>query len=68
MDMYLLGHIHRTTHLGPQKIEDLFRRSYLKVFSLRDKIEQVASKCLACWLVNAKPTGGQTSYSSKHAF
>jgi hypothetical protein len=50
----LLHHIHRTTHLGTRKTEDLLRNTHLKVLKLRPLNDSIAAKCLSCRLTNVK--------------
>lgn len=56
----LLQQIHQSTHLGERKNEDLIRKSHLKIFGLRPKLNQVINECKACKLVNTKHGSMQT--------
>lgn len=54
----LIGTYFQATHLGPPKLRNC-SDGLISRLGLRDRIEQVTSKCLTCKLTNAKPTGGQ---------
>ncbi|XP_058579576.1 protein NYNRIN-like, partial [Neofelis nebulosa] len=51
----ILTKIHHSTHLGPRRLQDLFRQSQLVLKNISDQTERVVTACSTCQLQNAHP-------------
>lgn len=51
---HLVRQVHQSIHLGERKIQDLLRRTHLKVFHLKAEIAEVVGRCPICHLLHAK--------------
>lgn len=51
---HLARQVHQSTHLGERKIQNLLRRTHLKVFHLKAKITEVVGRCPICHLLHVK--------------
>ena len=53
----VLSKMHRSTHMGTRKMEDLIRYAKIIFKDSRAKIEQIVASCHACQLTNATTHG-----------
>ncbi|XP_043416497.1 LOW QUALITY PROTEIN: uncharacterized protein LOC122471687 [Prionailurus bengalensis] len=53
----VLSKMHRATHKGTRKIQDLMRHARITIKDSRTKIEQIVASCKACQLTNATNHG-----------
>ncbi|XP_077769739.1 uncharacterized protein LOC144323301 [Canis aureus] len=52
-----LSRMHRGTHMGTRKMEDLIRHAKITIKDSRAKMEQIVASCHACQLTNATAHG-----------
>lgn len=55
----LLFQVHRTTHMGTQKMQDLIRWADIKIKDAHPKTEQIVARCRACQMTNANSSPAQ---------
>ncbi|XP_058598889.1 uncharacterized protein LOC131519634 [Neofelis nebulosa] len=53
----VLSKMHRATHMGTRKMQDLIRHARITIRDSRTKIEQIVASCKACQLTNATNHG-----------
>ncbi|XP_077715955.1 uncharacterized protein LOC144290510 [Canis aureus] len=53
----VLSKMHRSTHMGTRKMEDLIRRAKITIKDSQAKIQQIVARCRACQLTNASAHG-----------
>ena len=61
----LLWKIHKATHLGVKKMQDLVRTAKIVIKDYWAKIEKIASDCKACLLTNPTKTSEQPKEPEK---
>ncbi|KAF0883138.1 POK19 protein, partial [Crocuta crocuta] len=52
MGIRVRSKIHRASHMGQRRLQDLIRQSHIKIKDANSKTEQIVSKCKACRLTN----------------
>ncbi|CAD7688922.1 unnamed protein product [Nyctereutes procyonoides] len=60
----VLSKMHRSTHMGTRKMEDLTRHAKITIKDSRAKIEQIVASCHACQLTNATAHGSNLAPGS----
>ncbi|CAD7675013.1 unnamed protein product [Nyctereutes procyonoides] len=53
----VLSQMHRSTHMGTRKMEDLIRHAKITIKDSRAKMEQIVASCHTCQLTNATTHG-----------
>lgn len=56
MGLTMLRKIHRSSHLGIQRMQDLLRQANVKIQNSNQVIEEIVSKCQACKMSNVIST------------